>query len=105
MGLSRAIEDEGLNGENIKAAWELIRWIMRLAGDDIPVDIAEKIGAVLNKVNRERLEKIQELAQSVLDSAEKEEEPEKSLTKDEIIESINSAVGIAIDKAKGKLRR
>ena len=41
----------------------------------------------------------------VLDSAEKPEEPEKSLSKDEIIEIINSSVAVAIDKAKGKLRR
>jgi len=103
--LLRSIKDKGLSDENKLLAWDLIRQIMRFTGDDIPVDIAEKFGAVLNKVNRERLEKIKDLAQAVLDSAEKPEEPEKSLSKDEIIEIINSSVAVAIDKAKGKLRR
>jgi len=105
--LAKAVEDEGLNDENKLAAWGLVRWIMRLAGDDIPVDIAEKIGAVLNKANRERLGKIQSLAQEVLDSAQTEE-PEKiepSLTEADIQAIVQASVEAVVNQAKGKLRR
>ena len=88
-------------------AWELVRTILRLSGDDIPVDILEKIGAVLNKKNRERLEQIQGLAQEVLDSAEPVESPkpedEKGLSAEEVKEIVQQSVSYIIAKAQGKL--
>lgn len=112
--LRYGVEMEGLNAANMEGAWQLVRAIIdwnetREPGSDIPDDIAGKIGAVLNKMDRERLEKIQELAQAVLDSAEKEEEPEKSQAAEVSIEEIGQifadTLSTAIDKAKGKLRR
>jgi len=106
-----AIAKVGLSRHTIEQAWNIIRIIfqqaelMRDAGNDIPVDIAEKIGAVLNRVNRERLEEIKSLAQGVLDSAEHTDEPEKALTREEIRDIITNALSAAIEQAKGKLRR
>ena len=45
-------------------------------GNHIPLDIMEKIGAVLNAKNRDRLTQIKQLAQEVLDSAEPQAEPQ-----------------------------
>lgn len=109
--LGRAIKDVGLNAENVPLAWELTRIVFegievtREPGSDIPVDIAEKIGAVLNKANRERLEKVKILAQEVLDSAEHAEEPDKSLSIEEIKETMRETMQEAIEQAQGKLRR
>lgn len=80
--------------------------IQRLPGDDIPVDITDKIGAVLNKKNRDRLAKIQELAQEVLDSAGKpeEEEENKNLPKEEwTTEDTQEVIKGAFQKITGKL--
>ena len=71
------VREVGLNADAIESSWELVREIMRIAGDDIPVDISEKVGAVLNTKNRERLAEIKRLAQEVLDSAEKPDEHEE----------------------------
>lgn len=108
--LGVAIESEGLNEENMVRAWELVRTIfgcqeVREPGSDIPVDITDKVGAVLNKTNRERLEKIKTLAQEVLDSAEKEDEPDKShgVDREEIEDIVTSSVTAVIEKARGKI--
>lgn len=104
--LRLALSQEGLNESGLSAAWELVDDIVRLSGDDIPVDIQEKVGAVLNKKNRERLEQIKSLAQEVIDSAESTEpgEPEdnKGLTTAEIQETVRQAVAETIRKAQGK---
>jgi len=100
-----SLNEVGINENNKQGAWALVRAIMRLTGDDIPDDIAEKIGAVLNKVNRERLEKIQSLAQEVLDSATKPEEPEKEAEVIDVAKVIGDSVKSVIDQAKGKLER
>jgi len=75
-------------------------------GDHIPLDIAEKIGAVLNNKNRDRLNQIKNLAQQILDSAEKpEEEPEKEagVTMEDAIFIIKETVTKVIEKAQGKI--
>ena len=68
---------------------------------------APKIGAVLNKANRDRLEKAQELIQIILDSAEKpeESEPEKSqeMSPEDMANAFAKAIEGAIDKARGKI--
>lgn len=107
--LEGAIDAEGLNQENILRAWELVRMVFAVAtresGSDIPVDIAEKIGAVLNKVNRDRLDKIKSLAQDVLDSAEQPDEPDKSLTREEAITIFREELQAVLAQARGKIRR
>jgi len=47
--LKGIIEDVGLNEEAMDYAWELIREIMRLAGDDIPDDIRDTIGSTITE--------------------------------------------------------
>ena len=59
-----------LNQENKEVCWDIVREVMRLSGNDIPVDIQAKIGAVLNQKNKDRLKEAQSLIQVVLDSAE-----------------------------------
>lgn len=107
--LLTAVSAEGLNEANIKAAWALVDEIMRLSGSDMPVDIAQKVGAVLNKVNRDRLEKIKSLAQEVLDSAEKPEEPEPEkdqlISEEREIQLIAETVKRILSKAQGKIIR
>ena len=102
-----SLNECGLSKVTDSPAWELVRTILRLSGDDIPVDILEKIGAVLNKKNRERLEQIQGLAQEVLDSAEPVESPkpedEKGLSAEEVKEIVQQSVSYIIAKAQGKL--
>ena len=54
--------------------------IMRFTGNDIPVNIQQRVGAVLNSINKGRLNQIRQLAQDVLDSAETtESEGEKQV--------------------------
>lgn len=107
--LFNAIHAQGLNEGNIECAWNLVRIVFDVAtrepGSDIPVDIAEKIGAVLNKTNRERLDKIKSLAQDVLDSAEQTDEPDKSLTREEAIEIFREELRAVLAQARGKIRR
>jgi len=99
------IVKEGMNEEVIEEAWNMVREIMGIRGSHIPLDICEKVGAVLNQKNRDRLEQIKALAQQVLDSAEHEpektQEPELSLEKIEGI--ISSTITSVIRKAQGKI--
>ena len=108
----KSLIGEGLSDETTQLAWEVVREVMRLTGDDIPDDIAEKTGAVLNAKNRDRLNEIRRLAQEVLDSAEKpDEEPEKIaevivepiMTEEQIIKIVGRAVTEVIEKAQGKV--
>lgn len=39
---------EGLNKDNMELGWDFVEEVLRLSGSDIPVDIAEKIGTLLN---------------------------------------------------------
>lgn len=66
----KLIESEGMNEDVKSDGWKLVREMMRLSGNDIPVDIQAKIGAVLNQKNKDRLKEAQGLIQAVLDSAE-----------------------------------
>ena len=100
--LVKIIQEQGLNEENLKMGWELVRYIMRLAGNDIPVDIAEKIGIALNKANRKRLEEIKSLSQAIIDSA-KQEPDELSLI--DIQNIVSNSVMTAIERVQGKSRR
>ena len=104
----KLIESEGMNDEVREDAWNLVREVMRLHGDDIPFDILEKVGAVLNQKNRTRLNDIKQLAQEVLDSAEREEPEDGKVaqpttTKEEILAIVRIAVTDAIEKAQGKV--
>ena len=100
--LIRLIDTVGLNEEAMKDAWGLVEEVMRLAGNDIPEDILEKIGAVLNQKNKDRLNQIQNLAQSILDSA-KEESIEATETKGLDKEAIAKLVKDEINKLQGKI--
>lgn len=103
------IESRGMNEEVKAEAWELVREVMRLTGDDIPDDIAEKVGAVLNEKNRDRLNQIKNIAQQILDSAGKPEEPEDDketepeITIEKVIEIVKVTVAEVIAKAQGKV--
>ena len=66
----KLIESEGMNEDVKSDGWKLVREMMRLSGNEIPVDIQAKIGAVLNQKNKDRLKEAQSLIQVVLDSAE-----------------------------------
>ena len=91
------IERGDLSLENIDIVWDMTREIMRITGSDIPDDIQEKVGAVLNQKNKDRLSQIKTLAQAVLDSAGEAEEPEKDVNNSD--ETIASAVAeILADK-------
>jgi len=104
--LIRLIDTEGMNDEVKEDAWNLVGEVMRLTGGDIPDYITEKVGAVLNTKNRGRLEQIKNIAQQILDSAEKpeQEEPKKEEVTTEVVRAIVAkAVTEAIEKAKGKV--
>ncbi len=76
-----AIREVGISEEQMPMASELAEAIiMRFTGNDIPVDIQQRVGAVLNSINKGRLDQIRQLAQDVLDSAETtESEGEKQV--------------------------
>ena len=76
-----AIREVGISEEQMPMASELAEAIiMRFTGNDIPVDIQQRVGAVLNSINKGRLNQIRQLAQDVLDSAETtESEGEKQV--------------------------
>tara|TARA_Y100000310_G_scaffold101137_1_gene99041 strand:- start:1569 stop:2789 length:1221 start_codon:yes stop_codon:yes gene_type:complete len=67
--MQAAIESEGLSRQAIPGAWALVSEIIsRSMGDDIPIEILQKVGAVLNAKNKQKLGEIQQLAQDVIDS-------------------------------------
>ena len=98
----KSLLTEEMGDETRKQAWEIVRQIMRLPGNDMPVDILEKVGAVLNRKNRERLEQIKGLAQEVIDSAEPEPEQE-SVSNADIARMVKEELETEIARLKGKV--
>ena len=105
------IEEVGLSPVAMEMAFNVMREILRSAGNDIPVDILTKVGAVLNAKNKGRLTQIQELAQSVLDSAATPDEGDKQLepptpTKAELLKEraleVAEVANIVIAQLQGK---
>ena len=75
-----ALDREGLSKQATPAAMAMARDIItRSTGDDIPAEIIDKVGAVLNAKNKQKLNEIQRLAQDVLDSATASDEEEEPL--------------------------
>jgi HK97 family phage prohead protease len=103
----KLIESKGMNDEVREDFWRLVLEGMRLPGNDIPVDILEKVGAVLNQKNKDKLNQIKTLAQQVLDSAGEEEpkeiEPPRTVTEERVAQIVATAVQEAIAKAQGKV--
>ncbi|MAH44698.1 hypothetical protein CMI37_02665 [Candidatus Pacearchaeota archaeon] len=76
----KAIIKAGMNEVTLAQALDLASDIvLRSLGNDIPVEILDKVGAVLNAKNKGRLTQIQELAQAVLDSAAAADDSDKHL--------------------------
>jgi len=99
--IKATIEREGLSKQAIPGALALAGSIIsRSMGDDIPIEILHKVGAVLNAKNKGRLSQIQELAQEVLDSAattaddgvRQLDSPEDTPTEADLIRQRNSDV-------------
>lgn len=112
--ITKAIEKSGLNKESLVLGLKLANEILRLTGNDIPDDIQEKVGAVLNQKNKQRLEQIQDLAQEVLDSAKEEfagdgdtvtpPEPKgMDVTPEMIAQMVGEAVKTEMDRLRGKV--
>ena len=109
-----AIREVGISEEQMPAAMELASEIIqRTTGNDMPEDITSKVGAVLNAKNKGRLAQIQELAQSVLDSAQTDdsekqlepdepEEPDPAEVKRQRALEVAGLVEAVIAKLKGK---
>jgi len=109
--LKSIIEDVGLNEEAMDEAWELVRDIMRLAGDDIPEDIRDTIGVMITGQQELKIRDAIDYLTAYLMGANVAEEKEPDEIQDEpkevdearIGEIIVSAVGEAIGKAQGKI--
>ncbi len=70
------------------------RLLVDATGGDTPDDVIDKIGAVLNRKNKQSLKEAQDLIQQVLDSAEPAEEPQgESLDPDTIAQLIREHFG------------
>jgi len=110
------IEDVGLNEEAMEYAWELMRDIMRLAGDDIPDDIRDTIGILITEQQeikvRDAIDYLEEyLAKTHI--AEKPEEipiivePDKDKTKEpsaeDVLKALTDTVIKRLDMAQGKV--
>jgi len=72
--LADILSEHTLADDSKEIAWDVVREIMRISGNDMPVDIYRKAGAVLNARNKGALKDAQGLIQSVLDSAEQTQE-------------------------------
>jgi len=105
--LKNIIGDVGLNEEATKGAWELVREIMRLAGDDIPDDIRDEIGGPSWELKEIKVKDVIDYLEEYLTKIKEEEsdEPEIEPEMDEarIGEIVAKAVGEAIGKAQGKI--
>jgi len=113
--LKNIIGDVGLNGEAREEAWELVREIMRLAGDDIPDDIRDTIGVTLTEQQElkvrdaidyleEYLDKTTVVEEEEPEEIPKTEEPKKpELDETQIIELVQKTVMKVIEKAQGKI--
>ena len=109
--LKSLIEDVGLNEEAMKEAWELMRDIMRLAGNDIPEDIRDTIGVMITEQQELKVRDAIDYLEAYLDKTNVAEESEevpiitepKELDEARIGEILAKAVGEAILKAQGKI--
>jgi len=93
--LAEAISERGLAENTEPLAWKLVEIICAEAGSDIPVDIAAKVGAVLNAKNKQALKDAQGLIQTVLDSAAPEPQEESidlKMTTEQLITYIREAL-------------
>ena len=106
--LKGLIGDAGLDSEAMEEAWELVRQIMRLAGDDIPDDIRDEIGVIITTEQELKTRDAIDYLEAYLEGAKVDEEPDKpepelELDEARIGEIIVEAVGEAIGKAQGKI--
>jgi len=104
--LKGLIEDVGLNEEAMEEAWELMRDIMRLAGDDIPDDIRNTIGVTITAEQELKVRDAIDYLTAYLMEAKVEEEPritEPEMDEARIGEIVAKAVREAIEKAQGKI--
>ncbi len=106
--LKGLINDVGLNEEAKGEAWELVRNIMRLAGDDIPDDIRDEIGVTITAEHKLKVRDAIDyltayLMEAKVDEEPDEPEPEPELDEARIGEIVAKAVGDAIGKAQGKI--
>jgi len=110
--IKNIIGEVGLNEEAMKEAWELVREIMRLAGDDIPDDIRDVIGVLISEKHELKVRDTIEYLESYLSGADviKEVEPveipepkELGLTEQQTVELIQKTVTQVIEKAQGKI--
>ena len=104
--LIRVIDTEGMNDDVKEDAWELVRQIMRLTGDDIPDDILGQFKTVLNDEMRDDIEVIKACLSDITDRIEPQEvlEPIKTgLTEEKVTEIVARVVQAAIEKAQGKV--
>ena len=83
--------------ENIEDFWSGFQ------GDHTPFQYMEKVGAVLNRKNRERLEQIKSLAQEVIDSAEPQEPEQESVSNADIARMVKEELETEIARLKGKV--
>ena len=88
--------------ENVIEAWELVREVMNF-DKNIPEDILEKVGAVLNAKNKANLKEAQELIQTVIDSAEPIEPEKESVDAVSIAKMVKEALADEIARLKGKI--
>ena len=106
------IEDVGLNEEAMEEAWELMRDIMRLAGNDIPEDIRDTIGVTITEQQelkvRDAINYLEEyLAKTnVPEQTPKSEEPseDKEEVKAPSMQEIAKMVAVAVKDEIGRLR-
>ncbi len=104
--LKGLINDVGLNEEAKEEAWELVREIIRLAGDDIPDDIRDEIGVTITAEQELKVgDAIDYLTAYLMEAKVESDEPkvEPELDEAQIGEIIAKAVGEAIGKAQGKI--
>lgn len=108
-----AIREVGISEEQMPMALELAGdIIMRSTGNDIPVDIQQRVGAVLNSINKGRLNQIRQLAQDVLESAETPEpegekqvplpEPDPAALLKQRAVDVAEVANLVVAKLKGK---